>query len=81
MGGAYYWTSEPAVFPRTDNPSLAALHGRSFTVDAACFNANPKIASGWRVWPVAGVPDYGIQAKWQRTHGNRVRPMVEPPAP
>ncbi len=74
--GAYYWTSEPALF------GTGSFHGRSFTVDAASYydTKNARyITNAWSVWPVAGVPEYNSQPKWQRTHGNRVRPMVEQP--
>ena len=72
-GGAYYWTSEPAIFTRADGSS--GFFGRSFTIDAASYPYNPSVL--WHLWPVAGVPDYKVQSKWQRTHACRIRPMVE----
>ena len=78
LKGAYYWTSEPFM---TEG---GHFFGRCLTLDTD----NYATATGIRVWPVAGTPQYtrlrptGIRAaqgKWQRSHANPVRPMEEPP--
>ena len=80
--GAYYWTSEPSF--NEGNHFFA----RSFTMDSD----NYMGTQGIRLWPVAGTPVYKIlnpsgnptggtrvaQGKWQRSHGQIVRPMMEP---
>ena len=81
--GAYYWTSEPSF--NEGNHFFA----RSFTMDSD----NYMGTQGIRLWPVAGTPVYKIldssgnptggtrpaQGKWQRSHGQIVRPMMEEP--
>ena len=82
--GTYYWLSEPGM----TEPNH--FFGRSLTLDSDNYAAQ---ASGIRVWPVAGTPRYekvnssGVgtgtyrdaQGKWQRSHAQPVRPMVEQP--
>jgi hypothetical protein len=85
--GGYYWTSEPGIW--------GGFFGRSFTLDGDKYVREDTVSyaagQGLGVWPVAGVPTYknpdgssttgfpAPQSKWQRSHGNTVRPMMEEP--
>ena len=66
--GAFYWTSEPALW--SDTYYSRALW---FTRPEGTAGSSNK----WQLCPVAGAPKAG-QEKWQRTHALSVRPMCQP---
>ena len=66
--GAFYWTSEPALW--SDTYYSRALW---FTRPEGTAGSSNK----WQLCPVAGAPKNG-QEKWQRTHALSVRPMCQP---
>ena len=92
LKGAYYWLSEPGMTePNHFFGRSLTLDSDNYAVP---YNpSDPNKASGIRLWPVAGTPRYekvnssgegtgtyrDAQGKWQRSHANPVRPMVEQP--
>lgn len=87
--GAYYWTSEPGIWDTGLFGRSFTLDGDKYVrEDTVSYYAG----QGLGIWPVAGVPTYmnpdgsgtpafstRFQSKWQRSHGNIVRPMMEEP--